>query len=408
METLTILVQKFKPLANILNERQLRIWSATEARAFGHGGIKALASVTGLSEKTISRGLAEISSPGRKSNAIAELGTTGSRISGGGRKTLLEKYPDLSEKLESLISPTTRGNPESSLRWTIKSLSNLANELKNLGYSVSRSTVSLLLEQAGYSLQGNSKVLEGTDHEDRDAQFNFINDEAKRLQDQNNPVVSVDTKKKEIIGNFANNGAEWEPAGCPVKTNTHDFEDKELGKVAPYGVYDVFKNEGWVSVGISSDTAEFAVNSIRTWWHEMGKEQYANATEIMITADCGGSNSYRNRLWKTQLQNFSNEIAKTISVRHYPPGTSKWNKIEHRMFSHISQNWRGRPLITRETVVNLIGNTSTSKGLFIKSKIDLATYEKGIKIKDNVLNNVNMAKNEFHGEWNYSISPNNS
>lgn len=403
MNIFTELSRKFKPLATILNERQIRTWAATEARAIGHGGISMLAKVTGLAEKTISRGIAEVSKPGRKSNEVLNLETDQSRKPGGGRKLITEKHPGIMEALEKLVSPATRGDPESNLLWTSKSLAKLSAELKIQGISVSLPTISDLLEKLGFTKQANSKTSEGSTHEDRDAQFNFINSECSRLHENGNPVISVDTKKKENIGNFKNNGTEFEPKGNPVSVNTHDFPDAVLGKVAPYGVYDILQNAGWVSVGISADTAQFAVHSIRQWWFEMGKLLYPNATELMITADCGGSNGSRNKLWKVELQKLSLEIGVKITVRHYPPGTSKWNKIEHKMFSFITQNWRGRPLISRQVVVNLIANTQTQKGLKIKAKLDENTYEKGIKIQNEEINNLNLSRDEFHGEWNYSL-----
>ena len=403
MTIITEIAKKFKPLKNILNERQTRIWASTEARAIGHGGIAILSEVTGLGVKTISRGISEISKPGRKSNQTLNLDSDRARKPGGGRKLVTEIHPNIMSKLEVLLSPATRGDPESNLLWTSKSLSKLAAELKAHGISVSLPTISNLLEILGFTKQANSKTKEGDSHDDRDAQFRFIDEESKRLHADGNPVISIDTKKKEIIGDFKNNGVESQPKGNPVKVNTHDFPDPELGKVAPYGIFDVFQNKGWVNVGISADTAQFAVNSIRQWWNEMGKMSYPNATEIMITADCGGSNGYRNRLWKVELQKFCTEIGVKITVRHYPAGTSKWNKIEHRMFSFITQNWRGRPLISRQVVVNLIANTKTTTGLKIGAKLDENTYEKGIKIKDEDMNNLNLVRADFHGEWNYSI-----
>ena len=405
MNIFTEISKKFKPLVNIFNERQLRLWAATEARAIGHGGISTLAKVTGLSEKTISRGIAEISKPGRKSNESLNLTSDQSRKSGAGRKLITDIYPDIMEKLAFLVSPATRGDPESNLLWTSKSLEKLSKELKEQGISVSLPTISNLLENLGFTKQANAKTKEGSSHEDRDEQFQFIEAESHRVQADGNPVISIDTKKKEIIGNYKNNGTEYEPKGNPVKVNTHDFPDPTLGKVSPYGVFDIFDNSGWVSVGISADTAQFAVHSIRQWWYEMGKILYPNATELMITADCGGSNGFRNRLWKIELQKLCLEIGVKISVRHFPPGTSKWNKIEHRMFSFITQNWRGRPLISRQVVVNLIANTTTRKGLKISAKIDENIYEKGIKIKDEEMDKLNLQRDDFHGEWNYSLWP---
>jgi Rhodopirellula transposase DDE domain len=403
MTIITEISKKFKSLANIFNERQTRLWAATEARAIGHGGIAILAEVTGLGVKTISRGISEISKPGRKSHETLNFESDRARKPGAGRKLVTEKHPDIMSKLEALVSSSTRGDPESNLLWTSKSLSKLAAELKVQGITVSLPTISDLLETLGFTKQANSKTKEGDSHEDRDAQFRFIDEESRRLHSDGNPVISIDTKKKEMIGDYKNNGTEFQPKGNPIKVNTHDFPDSDLGKVAPYGIFDVFQNNGWVNVGISADTAQFAVHSIRQWWIEMGKARYPNATEIMITADCGGSNGYRNRLWKVELQKLCIEIGVKITVRHYPPGTSKWNKIEHKMFSFITQNWRGRPLLTRQVVVNLIANTSTKTGLKIGAKLDENTYEKGIKIKDEEMNNLNLTRDDFHGEWNYSL-----
>ena len=312
---------------------------------------------------------------------------------------------NLLNNLNALIDPTTRGDPESPLRWTCKSTRNLANELKTQGNDVSHMTVARLLRELDYSLQVNKKTLEGTQHEDRDAQFKYINSSVLTLQGNNQPTISVDTKKKEIIGPYKNNGKDLCKKGQPTKVNTHDFPDKRLGKVAPYGIYDIGKNNGWVSVGVSADTAEFAVNSIRTWWYKMGEVSYRSATELLITADCGGSNGYRVRLWKYELQKLADELKLKIHVRHFPPGTSKWNKIEHKLFSYISQNWRGMPLISREAVVNLIAKTKTSTGLLVRSVLDENEYKKGKKISDDEVATLNIKGDIFHPEWNYTISP---
>jgi len=398
-ETLQLLGQKYISLHSILNERALRLWCASEARALGHGGIIKVHKATGVSRPTIIKGLRELDSPSNLSKDEA-------RLKGGGRKKLTDKDPSLLIALDKLIEPVTRGDPECSLRWSSKSTSKLANELCEQGYNITQRTVHRLLVVQKYSMKSNRKTNEGTkENPDRDLQFKFINDKAKELQAKQCPVLSVDTKKKENIGEFKNNGKEWSRKGKHTDVNTHDFIDKELGKAAPYGVYDIASNKGWVSVGISSDTAEFAVNSIRTWWLEMGKDIYNNATDIMITADCGGSNGYRVRLWKYELQKLANELGKTINVCHFPPGTSKWNKIEHRMFCKISENWRARPLTDLQTIIELIGNTTTTTGLKIRVKIDTNTYEIGRKISDEDFKLINLEPMEFHGEWNYAIRP---
>ena len=343
-----------------LNERSSRIWAATEANRYGRGGISAVHRATGIDYKTISKGLKELKSE-------QKVITNKIRASGGGRKHILDKDPDIGLELDKLIEPSTRGDPESLLLWTSKSTYKLAETLSASGHKVSQTSVHKMLIAKGYSLQSNRKKLEGNQHPDRDAQFNYINNCAKRFQINDCPVLSIDTKKKENIGNYKNNGKEYCEKGKPISVKTHDFPNKELGKVSPYGIYDIGRNEGWVNVGISSDTAEFAVNSIRTWWYVMGKEIYKNADSIMVTADCGGSNGNRTRLWKWELQKLATELNKTIYVCHFPPGTSKWNKIEHKMFSYISMNWRAKPLISREVVVNLIANTTTKTGLKIQA-----------------------------------------
>lgn len=408
MKSQVTLKKNFNALKHTLDEQSLRLWSATEAKELGHGGIKVLATITGLSEKTIKRGMDEISKKGKKKKLdVKDSGEKRIRNVGGGRKKITETDPKILEELEKLISPFTRGDPESALRWTAKSYYNLAEELTKNGHPVSAMTIYNLLSEMEYTLQANKKTKEGEDHVDRDAQFLFINKIVEDFHNKNYPVISVDAKKKESIGEYKNNGRELRPKGNPRKVNGHDFPDKTLGKVTPYGIYDIFRNEGWVNVGISSDTAEFAVESIRRWWLNMGKLSYPNAKELFITADCGGSNGYRTRLWKRELQNLADEIKLKITVGHFPPGTSKWNKIEHRMFSFISINWRGKPLISREVVVNLIGNTKTKKGLTINAVLDENKYEKGLKIEDKVMENLNIEKNDFHGEWNYSLAPKN-
>lgn len=396
---LEIIKSKFGEISFCLNERSRRIWSAVEAKNYGWGGISAVYAITGIDHKTIRAGIKELNDDNK---------LTGKRIRkpGGGRKKLQDINPNIMKDLESLVEPVTRGDPESPLRWTSKSSYKLANELSEQGNKVSQRTVCNLLKDLDYSLQGNRKTKEEGNKTDRDGQFKHINEKTQKFQRAQQPVISVDTKKKENIGNFKNNGKEYCPKGKPIEVNVYDFIDKELGKVSPYGVYDIMHNKGWVNVGISSDTAEFAVESIRSWWKEMGEEKYPDAREILITADCGGSNGYRSRLWKKELQKLANELNRTIHVSHFPPGTSKWNKIEHKMFSFISQNWRGKPLLDRVTVVNLISNTKTEKGLEIKARLDEKHYEKGIKVSDDELAKINLQNDEFHGEWNYRISPN--
>jgi len=400
--------RKYTSLAPILNEQSLRIWAATEARDVGRRGIAILHEVTGLARSTISFGLKEISTPGPKKGAQRTLsGTTRIRRVGGGAKTLTSKYPGLLDALDLLIAPATRGDPESPLRWTSKSLDKIATALCDQGFKISSRTVGTILNDQGYSMQANKKTKEGADNPDRDAQFEHINNETKRFHEQGKPVISIDAKKKENIGEFANKGREREPVGKPTEVNGHDFPDKTLGKVTPYGIYDVGKNKGSVSVGISHDTAEFAVSSIDYWWNSCGKFEYEHMEEkeLLIHADCGGSNGYRVRLWKQALQDFSNKSGLRISVCHFPPGTSKWNKIEHQMFSFISMNWRGRPLISREVVVNLIANTTTKSGLKIDARLDDKQYQKGLKVADEVMSKLNLERASFHGEWNYSIAP---
>jgi len=389
---------KYSAIRPFLNEKGRRLWAAAESRFYGRGGIALICKATGLSSATVQKGLKELN------NDPLSL-TDRVRKSGGGRKKSTDKQNGLIKAIESLVDPTAKGDPESPLRWTSKSVRNLADALENQGFNTSYRTVARLLSEMGYSLQANRKSLEKSSNEDRDAQFQYINETIKNSISSNIPAISVDTKKKENIGNFKNNGQELSQKGMPIKVNSHDFPDKRLGKVSPYGVYDIGKNKGWVSVGISTDTAEFAVNTIRTWWYRMGILNYPHASELIITADCGGSNGYRVRLWKLELQKFANETGLKINVRHYPPGTSKWNKIEHRLFSYISKNWRGKPLITRETVVNLIANTSTNAGLKIQAVLDENQYIKGKKVSKEELATINISGDSFHPEWNYSIMP---
>ena len=390
--------KKFKSILPFLNERTLRIWCAAEANNLGWGGISIISSITGISISRIRRGIREIDRSDKlKINKI--------RKSGGGRKKLTEKYPSLLKIVEDIVESSTRGDPESLLKWTSKSSYKITEELKRQKIKISPNTTCSILSKLDYSLQANKKTKEGKDHPDRDAQFKYINKKAKDFQKVNCPVISVDAKKKELIGNFKNNGREYCKNKNPTKVNTHDFPDKEKGKVAPYGVYDIGKNKGWVSVGITKDTAEFAINTIRSWWHQMGKKDYKKAKKILITADCGGSNGYRVKLWKWELQKLANELKMDIHVSHYPPGTSKWNKIEHKLFSYISQNWRGRPLITREVVVKLIGNTKTKTGLKIQAQLDLRQYKTGIEITKEQIETLNLKRYKFQNEWNYKIIP---
>ena len=398
---------KFEALIPFMDERLRRLWAGSEAVALGREGIKTVAFATGLSSKTIRRGIQELQVPCFQNTQGTGLDGTQKKVrqAGGGRKSLFETDKTLIPDLEELIAPETRGDPWSLLLWTSKSTSKLDQALKEKKHQISPRTVAKLLKQLGYSLQSNQKTSEGSSHEDRDAQFQHINEKVKNFQLRNQPVISVDTKKKELIGNYKNPGQEWNRKQEPISVKVHDFPDSKQGKVIPYGIYDLTNNQGWVNVGISHDTAEFAVASIRQWWKTMGKQLYPEAQEILITADGGGSNGYRIRLWKSELQKLAKEIGLTIFVCHLPPGTSKWNKIEHRMFCHITENWRGRPLISREVVINLISNTTTKKGLTIKAKLDKNEYPTGIKISDQDFGNLNLVRENFHGEWNYSLFP---
>jgi hypothetical protein len=389
--------QKYHILQCRLNERSRRLWAATEAHALGHGGITIVHQAIGMDIKTIRRGLKEMNT------TTPSMPSDQSRVQGGGRKKLTEHYPDLPDALEALIDPVMRGDPESPLRWTCKSTRLLAQELNRQGYDIGSTCVRFLLHELEYSLQGNKKTREGSDHPDRNEQFLYINNQVKRFLQSGQPVISVDTKKKENLGNFSNKGREYRPKGKPIETKMHDFPDEELGKAIPYGVYDVGRNEGWVNVGITHDTSQFAANSIRRWWTRMGHYRFPNATRLLITADSGGSNGYSRRLWKTELQKLANFMGLNITVCHFPPGTSKWNKIEHRLFSFITQNWRGEPLYDLVTVVNLISNTTTSKGLFVKSAVDTKDYPKGIIVSDDELKRVKLKPHDFHGEWNYTV-----
>jgi len=390
-------------LSGYLQERTVRAWAAAEALGMGRGGISAVAAATGLSRTTVHTAVNElISKPAVRPDMVARQ-----RKPGGGRQRLTRKDPALLEELDRLIDPATRGDPESPLRWTSKSTTKLAAALTEAGHPISQRTVCDLLAEMGYSLQSVRKSREGAEHPDRDAQFQYIDRRVKEYLRASQPVISVDTKKKELVGDFKNPGREWQPKGRAEKVRVHDFADPRLGKVTPYGVYDLAANQGWVSVGVDHDTAEFAVESIRRWWRWMGRLRYPKAKRMLITADGGGSNGSRVRLWKVALQRLVNEIRIPVSVCHFPPGTSKWNKIEHRMFCHISQNWRGRPLVSREVIIALIGSTTTKQGLKIKAVLDERPYEAGIKVSKAELAQVKLEPADFHGEWNYTIRPQN-
>jgi Rhodopirellula transposase DDE domain len=392
---------KFQALQPEMAERLRRQWAAVEARDLGWGGVSAVAQATGLSRTTITLGLKELDLPQDERTAQA----TRIRRPGGGRRTLTTHDPGLLAALEALVEPTTRGDPESPLRWTCKSTRRLAEELTRQQHPVSAGTVAALLRQAGYSLQANRKTREGKGHPDRNAQFEYLNASVRRFLRHGQPAISVDTKKKELVGDFKNAGREWQPRGTPEEVRVHDFIIKHLGKAIPYGVYDMLHNQGWVSVGINHDTAQFAANSIRRWWEVMGQQRFPRARELLITADGGGSNSHRSRLWKVSLQGLADALGLKLYVCHFPPGTSKWNKIEHRLFSFITQNWRGRPLLSHEVIVELIASTRTRTGLVVQSALDDNDYPTKIKVSDNDLERVQLKRHSFHGEWNYSISP---
>lgn len=416
MDQAQLIEARFKALSPRLDEASVRLWAAAEARSVGRGGVSMVAKVAGLSRTTIYAGVAEIEAAERTQRkdacrvAAARARTASGatkrvRAPGGGRKRLVDLDSTLLSDLDALVEPTSRGDPMSPLRWTCKSTTRLAAELVQRGHQVSQRTVCDLLAQLNYSLQSVRKTREGGHHPDRDAQFHYIAKRVAEYQRQHQPVISVDTKKKELIGDFKNAGREWHPKGEPEQVRVHDFIDDELGKVAPYGVYDVTANIGWVNVGIDHDTAEFAVHSIRRWWLEMGRPMYRRAKRLLITADCGGSNGNRVRLWRLQLQQLADEQGLQIQVCHFPPGTSKWNKIEHRMFCHITNNWRGKPLLSRQVVVNLIGSVTTQNGLRVQAALDENAYEAGLKVTDAQLAGVNLTRDEFHGEWNYKVSP---
>ena len=383
-----------------LDERQRRLFAAAEAKAAGYGGIAAVSRVTRIAASTIGRGLKELEAPAPPSPGAV-------RRPGGGRKSLSATNPRLLEDLNGLVEPSARGDPMSPLRWTCKSLRRLSAELKKLGHQISHTVVGELLKKQKFSLQANRKTLEGADNPDRDAQFHFINDAVQAALAENQPVISVDTKKKELVGDFKNAGREWRPQGEPEDVRVHDFLIKDLGRAVPYGIYDLAANTGWVNVGIDNDTAAFAVQTIRRWWQDVGGVRYPLAKRLLITADGGGSNGSRVRLWKRELQRLADELGISIEVRHLPPGTSKWNKIEHRLFSFITQNWRAKPLVSYRVIVDLIAATTTETGLKVYCELDVNRYPKGILVSDDEMAGLNIQRADFHGEWNYTIAPSN-
>jgi len=390
--------RKYRSLLPVLDERQRRLWAATETRALGRGGLAAVVRATGIAKTTVLRGLRDLEwGPSSISDRV--------RRPGAGRKRATVVDPGLIAAMKHLVEPVTRGDPESPLLWTCKSTRRLATELEAKGHPISHTAVADLLWEQGYSLQGNRKTKEGTNHPDRNAQFEYINRRVRRQLAGRQPAISVDTKKKELVGDFKNAGREWRPQGQPQQVRVHDFLDKKKGKAIPYGVYDLAQDVGWVSVGVNHDTAAFAVQTIRYWWRRLGRKAYPRAQSLLITADSGGSNGTRVRLWKWELQKLANETGLAISVSHLPPGTSKWNKIEHRLFSFISKNWRGRPLLTHATIVNLIGATTTSTGLRVLCMLDRRTYPKSVVVSDEQMATINLVPGRFHGDWNYTIKP---
>ena len=398
MDALAGVRRRFVALEPVLDEKSRRLLVAAESKTLGPGGISAVSKATGVSRQVIRQGLRELAqSPTPPGGRI--------RRPGGGRKKAKQKDPTLVADLEKLVEPTTRGDPESCLRWTCKSVRKLAEELEQMGHEVSYPVVAELLHEMEYRLQSNRKTKEGDSHPDRDAQFAHINTRVQQYIGPKQPVISVDTKKKELVGDFKNSGQEWRPKGQPEKVRVHDFVIPELGRAAPYGVYDVAQNTGWVSVGVDHDTASFAVETIRRWWHAMGQEKYPQAQRLLITADGGGSNGSRLRLWKLELQMLANETGLAIAVSHFPPGTSKWNKIEHRLFSFISKNWKGQPLTSLKVIVSLIARTTTRKGLKVHAEIDDRSYPTGVKVPDSEMERINLRRDDFHGEWNYEILP---
>jgi transposase len=398
-EKIKNLRKKLSGILPLLNEKHRRLLVGAEALSIGYGGIAILSDITGMNCQTIRRGISELENGKNKFSENV-------RNAGGGRKKISDKNPEIKKILEEIIEPDTRGDPETPLRWTCKSVRNITDLLKGEGCNVSHQTVSSILHELEYSLQGNKKTKEGDSHPDRDAQFKFINKNVKTYLANKLPVISVDTKKKELVGNYKNVGKEWRPKGSPIEVNGHDFPDPDVPKAVPYGIYDIGDNTGWVNVGINADTAEFAVGSIKYWWKKIGSKKYPKAKKILICADAGGSNGYRSHLWKKELQKLSNTENIEISVCHFPPGTSKWNKIEHRLFSFISINWRGKPLLTYQTIINLISSTRTKTGLTVKARLDKNIYEKGIKVSKEELSLLNITKEKFHGEWNYTVKKN--
>jgi DDE family transposase len=393
------LAEVFSAIGPHLAERQRRLLYGAHARAAQWGGISRVAEAAGVSRTTVMKGIEELDQPPPSEGVVR------SRRPGGGRKAAQVKDPGLMAALDALVDPDTRGDPESPLRWTCKSTRQLADALTAQGHPVSHRVVGVLLRSMKYSLQGNAKVVEGKQHPDRDAQFRYLNEQVRQSLEAGTPVISVDTKKKELVGNFKNAGREWQREGEPERVNVHDFADPELGKAIPYGVYDLAEDSGWVNVGTDHDTAAFAVESIRRWWQQVGRAAYAVADRLLICADGGGSNGYRLRLWKWELARFASESGLTITACHFPPATSKWNKIEHRLFAHISSNWRGRPLVSHEVIVELIGATSTRSGLQVKAELDLGIYPAGVEVSDKAFAAIPLSTHPFHGEWNYSITP---
>ena len=393
---------KYEPLRRSLSERSRRLWAAAEARSMGRGGVAAVMAATGMSSATLSKGLKEL-----EAEAAGDATLPGDRVrrAGGGRKCARDQQPGLAKALAALVEPTARGDPEQTLRWTCKSTANLAAQLRRQGFQVGPRTVAKELKAQEFSLQSNRKTREGMSHPDRNEQFAYINEQVMTFQQQGQPAISVDTKKKELVGDFRNSGREWRPRGQPEEVRVHDFRDPAMPKAIPYGVYDLTRNEGWVSVGIDHDTARFATASIRRWWRKMGRKRYPQAKQLLITADCGGSNSSRTRLWKVALQDLADDLGLRLTVCHFPPGTSKWNRIEHRMFCHITRNWRGRPLTDYAMIVQLIGNTRTTTGLKICSELDEHVYPLKETVTPEQLAHVRLTPAAFHGEWNYTVTP---
>jgi hypothetical protein len=392
------MVERLRTLLPSLNEKQQRHMLALEAKSLGHGGIKIVAEITGMSRKRIIAGMKELKNPQTDNERI--------RRKGGGRKPTTEKFPDIKQEVYKRVESVTRGDPESPLKWSSRSVRKIAADLRKNEYNISHPVVSKILKNLGYSLQANQKTREGSKkNPDRDAQFNYINEKAKAFMREGQPVLSIDTKKKELVGDFKNGGREYAPKGSPEQVNVYDFPSDALCRAIPYGIYDIVRNEGWISLGISKDTASFAVEAIRRWWNGLGNASYPSAKKIMLTADCGGSNGVRVRLFKKELQQLSNELKIEISICHFPPGTSKWNKIEHRLFSFITQNWRGKPLVDLVTVVNLIGNTRTNAGLKVCCELDENIYPVGIEVPQEEVDQLNIIRDDFHGDWNYTIKP---